>query len=142
MSIDIEYLNYKIKGLPVVRVVEVQDRLDWFGVFSAMFIKYIRTESKKGYVGLIFPDKFLLIRSFRGTGKQALVGIADGLPVELMMQMRYMGLYYGYEGFQVSNSDVDVIPRTDLKFDPYTWYKCYAGAGIVVFVKYSKEEEE
>ena len=28
-----------------------------------------------------------------------------------------------------------------LKFDPYTWYKCYAWAGIVVFVKYSEKEE-
>lgn len=142
MNIDIECLNYKIKGLPVARVVEVPEPLDWFGVLSTMGINYIRTKSKNGYVGLIFPDKFLLIRCFRGTGKAfALVGIADGLPVELMIQMRYMGLYYGYEGFQVSDSDVDVIPRTDLKFDPYTWYKCYAGAGLVVFVKYSEEKE-
>lgn len=142
MVIDVEYLHYKIKDLPVARVVEVPDPLDWLGVLSAMGINYIRTKSKNGYVGLIFPDKFLLIRSLRGTGKDfALVGIADGLPVELMIQMHYMGLYYGYEGFQVSDSDVDVIPRTDLKFDPYTWYKCYAGSGIVVFVKYSEEDE-
>ena len=90
---------------------------------------------------MIFPDKFLLIRSFRGAGEDALVGIAEELAEEYKLQMRYMGLYYGYEGFQVSDSDVDVIPRTDLRFDPYTWYKCYAWAGIVVFVKYSEEEE-
>lgn len=143
MIIDVEYLHCKIKDLPVARVVEVPEPLDWsdrFGVVSAISINCIRTKSKKGYVGLIFPDKFLLIRSFRGTGV-ALVGIADELAEELRIQMRYMGLYYGYEGFQVSDSDVDVIPRTDLKFDPYTWYKCYAWDGIVVFVKYSEEEE-
>lgn len=141
MSIDIEYLNYKIKGLPVARVVEVPEPFDWFGVWSAMASNYIETKSEKGYVGLIFPDKFLLIRSFLGAGEVPLVGIADELSAELKMQMLYMGLYYGSEGFQVSDSDVDVIPRTDLKFDPYTWYKCYAWAGIVVFVKYSGEEE-
>lgn len=140
MVIDVEYLHCKIKDLPVARVVEVPEPFDWFGVLSAMGINYIRTKSKMGNVGLIFPDKFLLIRSFRGTG-EAIVGIADELPEELKMQMRYRGLYYGSEGFQVSDSDVDVIPRTDLKFDPYTWYKCYAWAGIVVFVKYSEEEE-
>lgn len=42
----------------------------------------------------------------------------------------------------MSDSDVDVIPRTDLKFDPYTWYQCYARGGLVVFVKYREEEEE
>lgn len=141
MSIDIEYLNYKIKGLPVARVVEVPEPFDWFGVWSAMASNYIETKSEKGYVGLIFSDKFLLIRSFLGAGEVPLVGIADELSAELKMQMLYMGLYYGSEGFQVSDSDVDVIPRTDLKFDPYTWYKCYAWAGIVVFVKYSGEEE-
>ena len=57
------------------------------------------------------------------------------------MQMHYMGLYYGYEGFLVSDSDVDVIPCTDLKFNTYTWHECYALAGIVVFVKYKEEEE-
>lgn len=140
MVVDVEYLHCKIKDLPVARVVEVPEPFDWFGVLSAMGINYIRTKSKKGYVGLIFPDKFLLIRSFRGTG-EALVGIADELAEEYKLQMHYMGLYYGYEGFQVSDSDVDVIPRTDLRFDPYTWYKCYAWSGIVVFVKYSEEEE-
>ena len=141
MNIDIECLNYKIKGLPVARIIEIPEPFDWFGVLSAMGINYIRTKSEKGYVGLIFPDKFLLIRSFLGAGEVPLVGIADELSEELKMQMHYMGLYYGSEGFQVSDSDVDVIPRTDLKFDPYTWYKCYAWAGIVVFVKYSEEEE-
>lgn len=141
MNIDIEYLNYKIKGLPVARIIEIPEPFDWFGVLSAMGGNYIKTKSEKGYVGLIFPDKFLLIRSFLGAGKVPLVGIADELSAELKMQMHYMGLYYGSEGFQVSDSDVDVIPRTDLKFDPYTWYKCYAWAGIVVFVKYSEEEE-
>ena len=140
MTIDVEYLHLKIKDLPVARIIEIPEPFDWFGVLSAMDFNYIRTKSKKGYVGLIFPDKFLLIRCFRGTG-EALVGIADELPEEYKLQMHYMGLYYGYEGFWVSDSDVDVIPRTDLKFDPYTWYKCYAWAGIVVFVKYSEEEE-
>lgn len=142
MSIDIEYLNYKIKGLPVARIVEVPEPFDWFGVLCAMGINYIRTKSEKGYVGLIFPDKFLLIRTFGGTGNAlAHVGIADELSEEFKMQMHYMGLYYGYEGFQVSDSDVDFIPRTDLKFAPYTWYECYACDGIVVFVKDSGEEE-
>ena len=140
MTIDVEYLHLKIKDLPVARIIEIPEPFDWFGVLSAMGSNYIRIKSEKGYVGLIFPDKFLLIRSFRGAGV-ALVGIADELAEELRIQMRYMGLYYGYEGFQVSDSDVDVIPRTDLKFDPYTWYKCYAWAGIVVFVKYSEEDE-
>lgn len=140
MTIDVEYLHCKIKDLPVARVVEVPEPFDWFGVLSAMGSNYIKTKSEKGYVGLIYPDKFLLIRNFRGNG-EALVGIADELSEELKMQMHYMGLYYGSEGFQVSDSDIDVIPRTDLKFDPYTWYKCYAWAGIVVFVKYSEEEE-
>lgn len=141
MVIDVEYIHCKIKDLPVARVVEVPEPFDWFGVWSAMASNYIETKSEKGYVGLIFPDKFLLIRSFRGAGEVPLVGIADELSEELKMQMHYMGLYYGSEGFQVSDSDVDVIPRADLKFDPYTWYKCYAWAGIVVFVKYSEEEE-
>lgn len=141
MNIDIECLNYKIKGLPVARIIEIPEPFDWFGVLSAMGSNYIKTKSEKGYVGLIYPDKFfLLIRNFFGNG-EALVGIADELAEEYKLQMHYMGLYYGYEGFQVSDSDVDVIPRTDLKFDPYTWYKCYAWAGIVVFVKYSEEEE-
>ena len=140
MNIDIECLNYKIKGLPVARIIEIPEPFDCFGVLSAIGSNYIKTKSEKGYVGLIFPDKFLLIRNFCGNG-EALVGIADELSEELKMQMHYMGLYYGYEGFQVSDSDVDVIPRTDLKFDPYTWYKCYAWAGIVVFVKYSEEGE-
>lgn len=140
MVIDVDYLNYKIKDLPVARIVEIPEPFDWFGVLSAMGSNYIKTRSEKGYVGLIYPDKFLLIRNFRGNG-EALVGIADELAEELRIQMRYMGLYYGSEGFQVSDSDVDVIPRTDLKFDPYTWYKCYARAGIVVFVKYSEENE-
>lgn len=140
MVIDVEYLNYKIKDLPVARIVEIPEPFDWFGVLSAMGSNYITTKSEKGYVGLIYPDKFLLIRNFFGNG-ETLVGIADELAEELRIQMRYMGLYYGSEGFQVSDSDVDVIPRTDLKFDPYTWYKCYARAGIVVFVKYSEENE-
>lgn len=141
MSIDIEYLIYKIKDLPVARVVEVSEPFDWFDVWSAMDFNYIRTNSKDGYVGLIFPDKFLLIRSFIGAGEVPFVGIADELSEELKMQMHYMGLYYGSEGFQVSDSDVDVIPRTDLKFDPYSWYECYAKDGLVVFVKYSEKEE-
>lgn len=136
MWIDVEYLHCKIKNLPVARVVEVPVTFDWFGVWSAMAFNYIRTNSKKGYVGLIFPDKFLLIRSFLGAGEVSFVGIADELSEELKMQMHYMGLYYGSEGFQVSDSDVDVIPRTDLKFDPYPWYECYARDGLVVFVKY------
>lgn len=140
MDIDVEYLNYKIKDLSVARIIEIPEPFDWFGVWSAMGSNYIMTKSEKGYVGLIYPDKFLLIRNFFGNG-ESLVGIADELAEELRIQMRYMGLYYGYEGFQVSDSDVDVIPRTDLKFDPYTWYKCYAWDGIVVFVKYSEEEE-
>jgi hypothetical protein len=140
MNIDIECLNYKIKGLPVARIIEIPEAFDWFGVLSAMGSNYIKTKSEKGYVGLIYPDKFLLIRNFLGTG-ETLVGIADELAEELRIQMRYMGLYYGYEGFQVSDSDVDVIPRTDLKFDHYTWYKCYAWVGFVVFVKYSEEDE-
>lgn len=141
MVIDVEYLNYKIKDLPVARIIEIPDHFDWLGVLSAMGSNYITTKSEKGYVGLIYPDKFLLIRSFRGAGEVTRVAIADELSEELKMQMHYMGLYYGSEGFQVSDSDVDVIPRTDLKFDPYTWYKCYAWAGIVVFVKYSEEDE-
>lgn len=142
MAIDVKYLHYKIKDLPVARVVEVPDPLDWIGVMllSAMDIKHV-TKSEKGYVGLIFPDKFLLIPSFSGKIKAAIVGVADELSEELKMQMHYMGLYYGYEGFLVSDSDVDVIPCTDLKFNTYTWYECYALAGIVVFVKYKEEEE-
>lgn len=142
MAIDVEYLNCKIKDLPVARVVEVPDPLDWIGVLllSAMDIKHV-TKSEKGYVGLIFPDKFLLIPSFSGKIKATIVGVADELSEELKMQMHYMGLYYGYEGFLVSDSDVDVIPCTDLKFDTYTWYECYALTGIVVFVKYKEEEE-
>ena len=142
MAIDVEYLNCQIKDLPVARVVEVPDPLDWIGVLllSAMNIKHV-TKSEKGCVGLIFPDKFLLIPSFSGKIKAAIVGVADELSEELKMQMHYMGLYYGYEGFLVSDSDVDVIPCTDLKFDTYTWYECYALTGIVVFVKYSEEEE-
>lgn len=141
MAIDVEYLNCKIKDLPVARVVEVPDPLDWIGVMllSAINIKHV-TKSEKGYVGLIFPDKFLLIPSFSGKIKAAIVGGADELSEELKMQMHYMGLYYGYEGFLVSDSDVDVIPCTDLKFDTYTWYECYALTGIVVFVKYKEEE--
>ena len=140
MDIDVEYLNYKIKDLPVARVVEIPEPFDWFGVLSAMSSNYIKTKSEHGYVGLIYPDKFLLICNFRGKS-ESLVGIADELAEEYRLQMHYMGLYYGYEGFLVSDSDVDVIPRTDLKFDPYTWYECYAKDGIVVFVKYSEEEE-
>lgn len=142
MAIDVEYLNCKIKDLPVARVVEVPDPLDWIGVLllSAMDIKHV-TKSEKGCVGLIFPDKFLLIPSFSGKIKAAIVGVANELSEELKMQMHYMGLYYGYEGFLVSDSDVDVIPCTDLKFDTYTWYECYALTGIVVFVKYREEEE-
>lgn len=142
MGIDVEYLNCKIKDLPVARVVEVPDPLDWIGVLllSAMDIKHV-TKSEKGCVGLIFPDKFLLIPSFSGKIKAAIVGVANELSEELKMQMHYMGLYYGYEGFLVSDSDVDVIPCTDLKFDTYTWYECYALTGIVVFVKYREEEE-
>lgn len=142
MVVDVEYLHCKIKNLPVARVVEVPEPFDWFwfGVWSTMASNYIKTKSEKGYVGLIFPDKFLLIRSFLGAGEVPLVGIADELSEELKMQMHYMGLYYGSEGFQVSDSDVDVIPRTDLKFDPYSWYECYAKEGLVVFVKYSEEE--
>lgn len=141
MYINVEYLRCKIKNLPVARIVEIPEPLDRFGVLSAMGCIYITTKSEKGYVGLIFPDKFLLIRSFRGAGEEVLVGIADELAEELKMQMHYMGLYYGSEGFQVSDSDVDVIPRTDLKFDPYSWYECYAKDGLVVFVKYSEKEE-
>lgn len=99
MVIDVEYLHYKIKGLPVARVIEITEPFDWFGVLSAMGSNYIMTWSEKGCVGLIFPDKFLLIPSFRGTGEVPielpLVGIADELPEELKMQMHYMGLYYG-----------------------------------------------
>lgn len=140
MAIDVKYLHYKIKDLPVARVVEIPEPFDWFGVLSAMGTNFIRTKSEHGYVGLIYPDKFLLICNFRGNAG-TLVGIADELAEKYRLQMRYMGLYYGYESFQVSDSDVDVIPRTDLKFDPYTWYECYAKDGLVVFVKYSEEEE-
>lgn len=140
MSIDIKYLHYKINGLPVAVVVEVPELFHGCDVFDAISSNYITTKSENGYVGLIFPDKFLLIRSSRHEG-EVFVGIADELADELKVQMHYKGLYYGYEGFHVSDSDVDVIPRTDLKFDPYTWYKCYARDGLVVFVKYSEEEE-
>ena len=141
MAIDVKYLHYKIKDLPVARVVGIPEPFDWVGVWDAMGPNFIRTKSEKGDVGLIYPDKFLLIPTFRSAGVAPLVGIADELAEEYRLQMHYMGLYYGYEGFQVSDSDVDVIPRTDLKFDSYTWYKCYALDGIVVFVKYSEEEE-
>lgn len=140
MAIEIAYLNCKIKDLPVVRVSEVEDPIDWISVLFETCDNIIRTKSEKGDVGLIFPDRFLLIRSGRGTG-EAFVGIADELDEWLKRQMHYLGLYYGYEGFQVSDSDVDVIPRADLKFDHYTGYECYAKGGIVVFVKYSEEEE-
>lgn len=141
MDIDVEYLNCKIKNLPMALVVEIPEPFDWFGVWSAMGTNFIRTKSEKGYVGLIYPDKFLLIRTFRGAGEEALVGIADELAEEYRLRMHYMGLYYGYEGFKVSDSDVDAMPRKDLKFDPYARYRCYALDGIVVFVKYSEEEE-
>ena len=141
MAIDVEYLNCKIKNLPMFEVVEIPEPFDLIGVLSAMDMNNIMTKSEHGYVGLIFPDKFLLIRAFCGDGEVPLVGIADELAEEYRLQMHYMGLYYGYEGFQVSDSDVDVIPRTDLKFDPYTWYECYAKDGLVVFVKYSEDEE-
>ncbi len=134
MSVHLEDLNREIKGLPVARIIEIPEPFDWFGVWSAMASNYIETKSEKGYVGLIFPDKFLLIRSFRGAGEVPLVGIADELSEELKMQMHYMGLYYGSEGFYVSDSDVDTIPRKELKFDPLKWYQCYAKDGIVVFV--------
>lgn len=143
MGIDVEYLNCKIKDLPVARVVEIPEPFDWVGVWDAMGTNCITVKSEQGYVGLIFPKvpkAFYLINNFKGKG-ETFVGIADELAEEYRLQMHYMGLYYGYEGFQVSDSDVDVIPRTDLKFDPYTWYKCYALTGIVVFVKYSEEEE-
>lgn len=143
MDIDVEYLNRKIKGLPVARVVEVPEPFERFGEWSVSVkgFYYIRTTSKKGYVGLIFPDKFLLIPSFLCTGKVTFVGIADELSEELKMQMHFMGFYGCSEGFKVSDSDVDVIPRPDLMFDPCTWYECYAKDGIVVFVKSSEEEE-
>lgn len=137
MAIDVEYLNCIIRNLPVARVVEIPEPFDRFGVLSAMGTNFIRTKSQKGDVGLIYPDKFLLIPSFSGKIKAAIVGIADELPEKLKMQMHYMGSYYGFEGFQVSDSDVDAIPRTDLKFDPYAWYECYAMDGIVVFVLWS-----
>ena len=139
MEIQVEYLNYKIKDLPVARIAGVPGPFEWYRVLSAMGTNFIRVKSEKGDVGVIHPDRFLLIQNFRGNG-ETLVGIADELPEELKMQMHYMGLFYGYEGFQVSDSDVDVIPRTDLKFDPYTLYDCYANGGIVVFVKYSEDE--
>lgn len=141
MAIDVEYLNCKIKNLPMAVVVEIPEPFDWGGVMSAMDMNNIETRGEHGYVGLIYPDKFLLICAFCRAREAPIVGIADELSEELKMQMHYMGLYYGSEGFQVSDSDADVIPRTDLKFDPYTWYECYAEAGIVVFVKYSEEEE-
>lgn len=140
MSIDVEYLNYKVKGLPVIRVVEMPEPFDWHAVRMAMGNNCITVKSGKGYVGLIYADKFLLIHNF-SVNSEALVGIADELAEEYRLQMRYMGLYYGSEGFQVSDSDIDTIPRADLKFAPYTWYECYAWAGIVVFVKYSEEDE-
>lgn len=140
MLIDVKYLHRKIKGLPMALVVEVPGPLDRFGVLSETSIRHV-TKSENGYVGLIFPDKFLLIPSFSGKANVAIVGIADELSEEFKMQMHYMGLYYGYEGFQVSDSDVDIIPSRDLKFDPYSWYECYAGGGLVVFVKYREEEE-
>lgn len=140
MAIEVEYLNYKIKDLPVARVSEVEDPIDWICVLFETCDNIIRTKPKKGNVGLIFQDKFLLIRGVRGTG-EAFVGVADELPEWAKRQMHYMGHYHGSEGFQVSDSDVDVIPRTDLKFDPYTWYECYAKDGLVVFVKHKEEEE-
>ena len=143
MAIDVEYLNYKIKGLPVMRVIEIDDDFDWHAVHEAMGDNCITVKSEQGYVGLIFPKvpkAFYLINNFKGKG-ETFVGIADELAEEYRLQMHYMGLYYGYEGFQVSDSDVDVIPCTDLKFDTYTWYECYALVGIVVFVKYKEEEE-
>ena len=50
MNIDIECLNYKIKGLPVARIIEIPEPFDWFGVLSAMGSNYIKTQSEKGYV--------------------------------------------------------------------------------------------
>ena len=85
MVVDVEYLHCQIKDLPVARFVEVPEPFDWFGVLSVMCSNYIKTKSEKGYVGLIFPDKFLLIRSFRGAGEDALVGIVDELPEEFKM---------------------------------------------------------
>ncbi len=133
MSVHLEDLNREIKGLPVMRVIEIDDDFDWHAVHEAMGDNCITVKSEQGYVGLIFPNVFYLINNFKGKG-ETFVGVVDELPAEYKLQMHYMGLYYGYEGFQVSDSDVDVIPRTDLKFDLYSWYECYAKDGIVVFV--------
>lgn len=96
MSIDIKYLHYKINGLPVAVVVEVPELFHGCDVFDAISSNYITTKSENGYVGLIFPDKFLLIPSFSGKVNAAIVGIADELSEEFKKQMHYMGLYYGY----------------------------------------------
>lgn len=133
MSVDLEYVNREIKGLPVMRVIEIDNDFDWHAVREAMGDNCITVKSEQGYVGLIFPKAFYLINNFKGKG-ETFVGIADELAEEYKLQMHYMGLYYGYEGFQVSDSDVDAIPRKELKFDPLKWYQCYAKDGIVVFV--------
>lgn len=133
MSVHLEDLNREIKGLPVMRVIEIDDDFDWHAVHKAMGDNCITVKSEQGYIKLISPNVFYFINNFKGKG-EIFVGIADELIAEYKLQMHYMGLYYGYEGFQVSDSDVDVIPRTDLKFDPYSWYECYAKDGIVVFV--------
>lgn len=139
MSVDLEYLNREIrvnreiKGLPVMRVIEIDNDFDWHAVREAMGDNCITVKSEHGYVGLIFPKAFYLINNFKGKG-ETFVGIADELAEEYKLQMHYMGIYYGYDGFQVSYSDVDAIPRKELKFDPLKWYQCYAKDGIVVFV--------
>lgn len=94
MSVVLEYIDREIKGLPVARIIEIPEPFDWFGVLSAMSNNYIRTKSKKGYVGLIFPDNFLLIRSFRGAGEEVLVGIAAELAEEYKLQMHFMGDFF------------------------------------------------
>lgn len=138
MSVVLEDLNREIKGLPVMRVIEIDDGFDWHAVHEVMGNNCITVKSEQGYVGLIFPNVFetygfYLINNFKGKG-ETFVGIADELAEEYKLQMHYMGLYYGSEGFYVSDSDVDAIPRKELKFNQFKRYQCYAKDGIVVFV--------
>lgn len=132
MSVVLEDLNREIKGLPVMRVIEIDDDFDWHAVHEAMGDNCITVKSEQGYIKLISPNVFYFINNFKGKG-ETFVGIADELDEEYRLQMHYAGLY-GYEGFQVSDSDVNTIPRKELKFDPLKWYRCYARNGIVVFV--------
>lgn len=143
MVIKTTPLDYKIDGLRVFRIEPdpcetVTNDFEWYAVRNVITDNFIKVNSDAGSVGVIYKnefnnDEFFLVPNFSGDGLTR-VGVVDSFPKTLKAQMHTIGYFHG-KRLMISDSDCEVIPRTDLEIDSDAWYACFSRDGIVVFAK-------